>query len=102
MSTNSHNSKRISKATTGIIRLHVRSREAYSKLNLQVRSREAYSKLNLQERGLIQEGGLPERGNFQTSTPLLEDRLVVLGKYLAKGPKKPLEVPKNELDKMAI
>ena len=33
---------------------------------------------------------------------LLEDELVVPAKYIAKGPKKRLEVLKNELDKRAI
>ena len=33
---------------------------------------------------------------------MLEDGLAVPGKYIAKGPKKRLEEPKNELDKRAI
>ena len=33
---------------------------------------------------------------------MLEDGLVVPGKYIAKGPKKRLEVLKNKLDKRAI
>ena len=37
-----------------------------------------------------------------TGPRLREDGLVVPGKYIAKGPKKRLEVLKNELDKRAI
>ena len=37
-----------------------------------------------------------------TGPRLLEDGLVVPGKYIAKGPKKRLEVLKHELDKRAI
>ena len=37
-----------------------------------------------------------------TGPRLLEDGLVVPGKYIAKGPIKRLEVLKNELDKRAI
>ena len=37
-----------------------------------------------------------------TGPRLLADGLVVPGKYIAKGPKKRLEVLKNELDKRAI
>ena len=33
---------------------------------------------------------------------MVQDGLVVPGKYIAKGPKKRLEVLKNELDKRAI
>ena len=33
---------------------------------------------------------------------MVQDGLVVPGKYIAKGPKKHLEVLKNELDKRAI
>ena len=54
--------------------------------NINTRERgEAYSKLNLQERGLIREGLIQKSG-----------------KYIAKGPKKRIEVLKNELDKIAI
>ena len=37
-----------------------------------------------------------------TGPCLLEDGFVVPGKYIAKGPKKRLEVLKNELNKSAI
>ena len=37
-----------------------------------------------------------------TGPRLLEDGLVVPGKYVAKGPKKRLQVLKNELDKKAV
>ena len=37
-----------------------------------------------------------------TGPRFLEDGLVVPGKYIAKGPKKRLEVLKHELDKTAI
>ena len=37
-----------------------------------------------------------------TGPRLLEDGLVVPGKYIEKGPKKRLEVLKHELDKRAI
>ena len=37
-----------------------------------------------------------------TGPRLLEDGLVVPGKYIAKGPKKRLDVLKHELDKRAI
>ena len=67
----------------------------------------ACSKLDLQERGLIREGALIQKeaflkGDLFKTHIMVQDGLVVPGKYIAKGPKKRLEVLKNELDKRAI
>ena len=68
----------------------------------------AYSKLDLQEEGgLIREGALIQKeaflkGDLFETHIMVQDGLVVPGKYIAKGPKKRLEVLKSELDKRAI
>ena len=57
--------------------------------------------------GLIREGALIQkeaflRGDLFETHIMVQDGLVVPGKYIANGPEKRLEVLKNELDKRAI